>query len=216
MRGGFFVDETDDVPPVNASCPSRMLVLFGNAGSSIWQEFASSTEYADGKADPMNRWSERVGNDMADKLGGLALFPFEGPPYRPFLQWAKKAESLQNSRLGMLMHPSYGLWHAYRFAIALPWESARLTNHMESTDICASCQDQPCLSGCPVRAFDGSFYDVESCYNYLKSSETTPCREACQARRACPEGTRFRYESRHARFHMDAFIRNMSRRFGDG
>ena len=118
LRGGFDVREEDGVPDIGPDLPARCLVLFGNAGSSIWRSFSSSPEYADGGADPLNRWSERIALDLAANWRGLALFPFGGPPYQPFLRWAKRAEGLRGSRLGMLMHPQFGLWHAYRFAIA--------------------------------------------------------------------------------------------------
>ena len=33
------------------------LVLVGNIGSSYWPLFSQSTEYLDGAADPLDRWS---------------------------------------------------------------------------------------------------------------------------------------------------------------
>jgi hypothetical protein len=215
IRGGFRVQADDAVPDLADGDRPQTLVLFGNAGSSLWQAFSASTEISDGDPDSLDRWSERIGSRMAKKLGGLALFPFGGPPYQPFTQWAKRAESLVGSKLGMLIHPRYGLWHAYRFAIAFPVAIDAFSHAPEVTDVCASCQDQPCLSRCPVEAFSGHSYDVESCYHYLHSNPDSSCRtRTCEARMACPQGISFQYSPEHARFHMDAFYRNVNGRFG--
>ena len=225
IRGGFNATAEDNVPAIAEDAEVRSLILFGNAGSSIWSNFSASSEYHDGLADPMNRWSERIGDEIASELKGRALFPFGGPPYRPFIQWAKKAESLGNSRLGMLIHPEYGLWHAYRFGIALPEsfsEFETISNagnfaankHRGFSALCASCTDQPCLDACPVSAFSSEGYDVEGCYGFLKINPDSDCRNhTCSARLACPEGLSFNYEKAHARFHMDAFFANISERY---
>lgn len=214
-RGGFNVTETDEVPEINNGVPGSTLLMFGNAGSSLWEVFCASREYSDGKPDPLNRWSERVGTDIAIQVSGTVLFPFGGPPYQPFLQWAKKAESLQHSKLGMLIHPQYGLWHAYRFAIALPYVLDNLEQSKnEIENICVDCVTKPCLTTCPVNAFSDSGYDVSSCYEYLKDNSDSACRtRTCQARLACPEGHKFVYNVDHGRFHMNAFIISMESKF---
>ena len=109
VRGGFNTVPADQVPDIDSQTKTASLILFGNAGSSIWSEFSSSPEYNDGLPDPLNRWSKRIGTAMAQQLSGLPLFPFGGPPYQPFLQWARKSEGLKPSRIGMLIHPEYGL-----------------------------------------------------------------------------------------------------------
>ncbi len=217
LRGGFEIDTEDSVPPLEGDRKARTLLLFGNAGSSLWPRFSVSAEYEDGEANPLNRWSQRIGCNLAEQWGGIALFPFGGPPYQPFLRWAKKAESLESSVLGILMHPSYGLWHAYRFAIALPMKLA--VDDLASTEgtprhACDSCQAKPCLDQCPVNAFTAKGYDVESCFNFLDSNPLAPCHSrGCQARTACPEGLGYLYEPDHAAFHMEKFYHSLESRF---
>ena len=215
VRGGFTVDDEDQVPEIRTGVPASHLVLFGNAGSSLWERFSDSAEYSDGLADPLNRWSERIGQQVARELSGLAIFPFGGPPYQPFIRWAKKAESLRSSKLGMLIHPRYGLWHAYRFAVALPepesFSPSESTIEATETDICEQCVEQPCLKTCPVNAFTVTGYDVAACYGFLKQKPQSDCRKTtCQARLACPEGKGFHYQRQHARFHMDAFFNSVA------
>lgn len=213
MRGGLRVDAGDSVPEVGVR-PAQSLLLFGNAGSSIWTSFSASPEYSDGQADPLNRWSERIGSVLAAEWNGLALFPFGGPPYQPFLNWAKKAEMLQSSQLGLLMHPRYGLWHAYRFAVALAYVPEGLEAAVADKYACDDCTAKPCLGGCPVNAFSSNGYDVEACFRYLQTSPQAAChRQGCQARAACPEGEGYRYTTEQAAFHMKKFMDSLSDRF---
>ena len=214
VRGGFTPVAEDAVPPLDGGKSANTLLLFGNAGSSIWQSFSTSAEYLDGEADPLNRWSMRIGNMLATEWEGNALFPFGGPPYQPFLKWAKKSEGIASSKLGMLIHPVYGLWHAYRFAVALPVPIAITPEGNAGNHACDACAKQPCLRGCPVNAFDGTQYDVEACYKYLVSNPDSACqRSGCAARKACPEGTGYAYQPAHAAFHMGKFILSQADRF---
>jgi len=57
------------------------IALVGNRGSSYWPVFERSFEYLDGRPHPLDRWSRRIGEQLADELGAPAIFPFAGPPY---------------------------------------------------------------------------------------------------------------------------------------
>jgi hypothetical protein len=207
LIGSLQISPQDQVPDVADNQPARQLLLIGNGGSSLWPAFSHSPEYQDGVADPLDRWSARVGDQIAGKLGGRALFPFDGPPYAPFLSWAGKTGHVLPSRLSMSMHARFGLWHAYRFALALPDLQDDLAVESEFKSPCLSCEDEPCLKACPVGAFTNESYHVGQCMDYLVNDAQTACRElGCEARRACPEGNNFTYLPQHAKFHMDAFV----------
>ena len=75
----------------------RTIALAGFAGRDGWDAFAKSPEAADGAAHPLDRWSRRVIEALARELGAKALFPFGGPPFWPFQQWARRAEPVQPS-----------------------------------------------------------------------------------------------------------------------
>lgn len=119
LRGGFEACADDGLPECGPGQTARVLLLFGNVGSSLWPAFSHSSEYRDGAPDPLDRWSRRMGRTLAHAWSGVALFPFDGPPWHPFGQWAQRAEPMHPSPLGILIHPEYGLWHAYRFAVVL-------------------------------------------------------------------------------------------------
>jgi ferredoxin len=186
--------------------PETMLV--GNAGSSFWSRFERSPEYSDGHPHPMDRWSKRIGLAVATELGAEAIFPFEGPPYPPILQWAKAAGQAFPSPVSMFIHHEYGLWHAYRFALRFPQPLLGPFPAPGKVSPCLSCNDQPCLAACPVDAFSENSYRVDDCVDFLVSHESSECWEnGCGARKACPVATEYQFHSIHARFHMDAFVR---------
>ena len=213
LRGAFAPDVTDGVPALASGSAARTLVLFGNAGASLWASFKNSPEHGDGAPDPLDRWSRRIGEELAKRFGGQALFPFGGPPYHPFLRWARKAEALSSSPVGMLIHPEYGLWHAYRFALAFaePLEEHAASPVADSP--CNACSTRPCLSACPAGAFTESGHRVERCIAYLESHPNAACwTGGCRVRHACPVGQAYCYLPAQAEFHMRAFVARQARK----
>lgn len=209
-RGAFHPEAEDEVPPLADGRRARTVVLVGALGDSLWPGFSGSPEYLDGGGDPLDRWSARVIAQAAETLGGGAAFPFGGPPHHPFLRWARRAEALWPSPLGLLIHPRHGLWHSYRGALLLP-EKLQLPAEDDATSPCLTCVDQPCLSACPVGAFDGSRYHVDACAAHLRVA-LDPCASAgCLARAACPIGAASRYPEAQARFHISAFLRSRAK-----
>ncbi len=199
-RGGFHPEPDDGVPG-----PARTLIMVGNAGPEMWWAFAASPEH-DTAADPLDRWSLRVIGELAAELGAAVLFPFGGPPHLPFIAWAKRAEPVAESPLGILIHPDYGLWHAYRGALVFA-EALALPPRVERPRPCDTCADQPCLGACPVGAFTTAGYDVSACADHLSAAAGADCMaEACRARRACPVGRAYLYQPEQARFHMTRFL----------
>jgi hypothetical protein len=201
LRGGLRPGAADGAPPGIGT-----LLLIGNAGPALWRAFERGR--IDGP-DPLNRWTEQVVRPLAQRFGAQALFPFDGPPYWPFQRWALEAEPVRASPLGILIHPRYGLWHAYRAALAFAGTEIALPPRAEAPDPCAACPTKPCLTACPVGAFSGRSYDVPACLGHLRSAAGADCRDlGCRARRACPVGREYAYESAQACFHMSAFERS--------
>jgi hypothetical protein len=120
------------------------------------------------------------------------VFPND-QPYRPFQVWAQAAEPVFPSPIGMLIHPEFGLWHAYRGALLFE-EKLELPPRADATRPCDSLRGQACLTACPVGAFspnaDGSStYDVGSCADHLRTDAGQTCLTGgCAARNACPVG----------------------------
>lgn len=106
-RAGFHPTATDDAP-------GQTILIIGNAGPAMWRAYSQACEA--GGPTPLDAWAQRVLDPVAATFGAHAIFPFDGPPYAPFLRWAIKAEPVHISPTRMTIHPEYGLWHAYRGA----------------------------------------------------------------------------------------------------
>jgi hypothetical protein len=183
------------------------IVLAGVVGREGWDAFTASPEASDGLDHPLDRWSRRVMQTLACELDGKALFPFGGPPFLPFQQWAQRAEPVHSSPIGLLIHPNYGLWHSYRGALGLR-EELVVPEPAPVPSPCESCTGRWCLSTCPVGAFTSLGYDVAACAGHLKSPAGEDCMASgCRARRACPVGAEHAYGPEQANFIMRAFLR---------
>ena len=182
------------------------IALLGLAGRRGWAAFSGSPEAQDGAADPLARWSRRVVDALAAGLGARALYPFGGPPHWPFQRWARRAEPMHVSPLGLLIHPVDGLWRGYRGALAFA-EPLAVPPPRAAASPCETCVARPCLSACPVGAFTGDGYDVAACAAHLSHPAGRACMEGgCLARRACPVGAERAHEPAEAAFHMRAFL----------
>lgn len=205
FRGAFHPQATDLAPASPNGRAARTLVLVGFTGPGHWPAFTASPEAADRRPDPLDRWSRRVVGELATAVGATACFPFDGPPWLPFQRWAQKAEPVHPSPIGVLIHPDWGLWHAYRGALAFVDRIALPTpDHRPSP--CETCADKPCLTACPVGAFTSDGFDVAACIDYLDTPAGQDCVDRnCRARRACPVGASHRYAPDESRFHLTAF-----------
>ena len=204
-RGGLRLAAAERLGPL---AHASSLVLLGMAGATTWPAFVASPEFADGGPHPLDRWSRRVIGALADALGGVAVFPFDGPPYWPFQRWAQRADSVWPSPLGLLIHAEYGLWHSYRGALAFAGEIEVPLREAEKNP-CEACSEKPCLGACPVAAFMGSGYDVEACAGHLRAPQGSDClSRGCLARRACPVGREHAQGAGQAGFTMRAFLAN--------
>jgi hypothetical protein len=208
LRGGFHPTSADEVPCCPDGSATTTLVLLGFVGKLCWPEFAASDEAKDGEADPLDRWSRRIIDELARSTAAGALYPFptDRPPYMPFQRWAQRAEPVYVSPVKILLHPDWGLWHSYRGALTFP---DRMTLPARDTRLspCDSCETKPCLSGCPVDAFAAGGYAVARCVAHIASPRGLDCmRMGCRARRACPVGAEHTYTHDEAAFHMQAFL----------
>ncbi len=182
------------------------LVLIGMGGGA-WKAFTKSAEHTDGAPDPLDRWSKRVLSDCADRFGAVgADFPSDGPPYPPFIRWARDSGRFWQSPIGMLVHDTFGLMISLRGA--LRFAGAHKLPTIATRNPCDTCEARPCLSACPVNALtDTAPYDVNGCKTHLSSSEGQTCMSGgCLSRLACPVSQTHPRAPQQSAFHMRAFV----------
>lgn len=214
---GYFLRRADDDLAEQAA-HIQSIIMVGQTTEN-WHYFEQSAEFHDHRPNPLDRYAFRVCQAIAADYRGQVFMPSDGPPFYPFQQWAQRADTVYPSALGLLIHPQYGLWHAYRAAIGLPLNLAANSVAANSVTVdtlaaksaakltapCQAC-DKPCLGACPVNAFSVQGYDVAACKNYLHTTPEAICHtQGCQARVACPVGKAHEYQPSHKRFLMQAF-----------
>ncbi|MFT7594146.1 MAG: hypothetical protein ACI8R4_001464 [Paracoccaceae bacterium] len=182
------------------------LILLG-AATAFWPVFTASPEVQDGQPDPIDRWSTRVVGDLATHLNARAYYPFGGPPYTPFIDWALKSGRAFSSPTGMMVHDRVGLLISYRGALhfADPFDIPTATATAASP--CDSCADQPCTTACPVAALNATAaYDLTACHTYLDTPPGQSCMiQGCAARLACPLSAGAGRHPNQSAQHMKAF-----------
>ncbi|SLN32091.1 hypothetical protein [Oceanibacterium hippocampi] len=203
LRGALDADALDGLTLGDGRLVGTLL-LVGNAGRAMWRHFEAAPEAA--LADhPLDRWTRRVVGAIAAAHGAEARYPFGGPPHAPFQRWAALAEGLKPSPLMILIHPEYGLWHAWRAALLFAGPVA-LPKSPPAAHPCASCAEKPCMTSCPAGAISDAGYDTRLCLAHVRSADGAACREqGCLARLACPVGPAHAYDPAEAAHHMRWF-----------
>lgn len=182
------------------------LVLLGPHEPGFWAAVTAAPEWADGWADPLDRWSARVVGNLAARFGARALFPFGGPPHLPFHAWALASGTAWESPVRLLVHERAGLMVSYRGALAL---SVRLA--LPAPPAAPPCMDctRPCLAACPVGALSQSGYDLPACHGFLDTAPGAECMSrGCAVRRACPVSRSYGRLPAQSAYHMGLFHRS--------
>lgn len=193
-------------PEDKAPSGTGTILLVGPGEPGFWAHITTEPEFNDGAPDPMDRWSRRVIGTLACDLRAKALFPFGGPPWQPFIAWARRSGRAWESPVGFLVHDRAGLMVSYRGALALK-EMIDLPAPPAASP-CATCAEKPCLTACPVGALSDQGYDAASCHGYLDIAPGQECLGAgCQVRRACPVSRTYGRVAEQSAFHIRHFHR---------
>jgi hypothetical protein len=197
VLGGFHPGPGDGAPD---GC--RTLLMIGPREPGFWDHVTAEPEFADGRPDPLDRWSRRVIGRLACDMGGKALFPFGGPPWQPFIAWAQRTGRAHVSPVTLLVHDRAGLMVSFRGALAL---RARLDLPPAPPQPCDGCA-RPCETACPVGALGTAGYDVAACHAFLDTEAGQEClNRGCRARRACPVSERYGRREAQSAYHMARF-----------
>ncbi len=197
IMGGFNPEDDPTLPK-----GVQTLLMLGPHEPGFWPHLKAQPEW-DGAPDPVDRWSRRVIGRMACDLGAKALFPFGGPPWHPFHQWALRTGRTWESPVRLLVHDQAGLMVSYRGALAL---KERIEVPAPKPRPCDTCAGQPCLTACPPHALTGAGYDLPACHGFLDSAAGADClAQGCAVRRACPVSRAYARIPGQSAYHMRQF-----------
>ncbi|WP_171181650.1 MULTISPECIES: ferredoxin [unclassified Ruegeria] len=180
---------------------SGTLVLLG-AGGDFWPVLKAAPEW--GAPDPVDRWSTRIIGEIAQTFNAEAYFPFGGPPYAPFIDWALKSGRTFSSPVGALVHDTVGMMISYRGALHFAEEFSIPDTPGQSP--CITCV-APCTQACPVGALNAQeFYNISACHSHLDTTQGQTCMTGgCLARLACPLSAGAERTSEQSAHHMRSF-----------
>ncbi len=196
VLGGFLAEGEPGLP-----AGTRTMLLLGPREPGYWAHVTTEPEW-DGAPDPVDRWSRRVIGRLACDIGAKALFPFGGPPWHPFYQWALRTGRVWDSPVRLLVQADQGLMVSFRGALALRQVLDLPAPEARPCDSCA----KPCLTACPVGALSGAGYDISGCHQFLDSAAGQDCMDqGCAARRACPLSQTYARMPEQSAYHMRQF-----------
>ena len=197
--GGFHPSTEDNAPE---GC--KTLILIGPKEPEFWGIFQKSFEYNDCEPEPLDRWYVLVLESLATQLHASALLPFGGSPYLPFYSWTLRTGRIQVSPIKFLVHDQSGLFVSFTEALAFKEHISLPTPSGHSP--CVDCPS-PCMTACPVNAFDSESYNITACKSHVMSIDQKLCRaQGCAARRSCPISQSFGRVPSQSEFHMKAFL----------
>jgi len=180
----------------NQDPSAKSAIVLGHGGSAFWYSYqahvAAHPEHVQ-RADPLDDFTVGlmrtaiVPRLRAIGLHGRVRFPFgTDEPRVSFVHLAEAAGLGCRSVLGVLIHPEFGPWIAFRGALLVadvltaPRPAARF-------DPCGSCTTRPCIAVCPAAAVDRDGWNTRRCIDH-RVGHTEDCQSQCDARVACVYG----------------------------
>ncbi len=191
--------------------PERSIVVIGNGGGDFWRAFSAWADARPGwreRANPLDDFTrlvierEVVAATRAAGRRCVPVYPFmNGGPTLNFMALGKLAGLGGPSLLGVVVHPVYGPWIAFRAALivdaALDAPGAAL-----AFDPCPGCAARSCIAACPAGAVAyHAGWDVPGCLRHRVENEPR-CASRCDARAACVLGPEHRYPDDELAYHQ--------------
>jgi epoxyqueuosine reductase len=189
----------------------RSIVLIGNGGVDFWRAFKTHVAANQGwleRENPLDDFTREVINReivMPIQTAGarcIAVFPF-GSSGRTlnFMQLAMLSGLAGPSILGVVVHPVFGPWIAFRAALLLDREVDHPGDAL-NFDPCPTCITRSCISACPALAVSfPSGWDIPRCLMHRVEAHPD-CSYRCHARVACVLGPSHRYPDDELAYHQ--------------
>ena len=194
---------------ISAGC--RSIVAIGNGGGDFWRAFKAHVAKNPGwlrRDNPLDDFTrEVVEKEIATRVraagvGCTVVYPFsDGGATLNFMQLAMLAGLAGPSIIGVVVHPRFGPWIAFRAALLLDYELDRPGTAI-GFDPCPTCSTRSCIGACPAAAvsFD-SGWNILACLAHRVEAHPD-CSERCHARVACVLGPDKRYPDEELAYHQ--------------
>jgi hypothetical protein len=202
---------TDAFDSTISSSVKRSIVIVGNGGGDFWRAFSDFANSHPGwrdRANPLDDFTrEIIEREVVPALcesGSqcLAVFPFiNGGSTLNFIELAKLAGLGGPSIIGVVVHPVYGPWIAFRAALIL---NIDLDSPGEALgfDPCLGCVPRGCISACPATAVAfPAGWEIPRCLTHRVEVEPD-CAARCHARVGCVLGPEHRYPDDELAYHQ--------------
>jgi len=198
---------------------ARSAVVIANGGGAFWQAFRKHADTHPGwreREHPLDDFTrEVVERDLQPQVISrgarcVPVYPFSGAPTLNFMALGKAVALAGPSILGVVVHPVYGPWVAFRAALLIDRE-LDAPGDAAGFDPCPSCTVKSCIPACPVGAVEfPKGWDIPRCVAHRMSVEQ-PCAEHCYARVSCVLGPEHRYPDDELAYHQMRALRSIRR-----
>ncbi|MGA2409350.1 MAG: hypothetical protein ABSG46_03040, partial [Candidatus Binataceae bacterium] len=159
------VDSYDAIAPPSMrartlSANAQSIVVIGNGGGAFWNAFTTYAEANPGwreRTHPLDDFTraiiERdvVAPMLRQRIACTAAYPFVGEGALSFIALGKLAGLGGPSILGVLIHPLYGPWIAFRGALLVD-VAIDAPGEAIGFDPCPGCTTRTCIPACPAAA----------------------------------------------------------------
>jgi epoxyqueuosine reductase QueG len=198
---------------------ARSIVVIGNGGGAFWQAYRRHLDANPGwerRDNPLDDFTRQVierdvaGTIRARGLRAFTVYPFvSGAAHTLHFQELGRLAGIGGpSIIGVLVHPVYGPWIAFRAAILLE-EPLDEPGDAIGFDPCPACTARSCIPACPVGAVSAAGkWDAVKCVRHRVEVEPD-CAPRCHSRAACVLGPQHRYPDDALSYHQERALRSM-------
>jgi epoxyqueuosine reductase len=188
----------------------RSIVVIGNGGAEFWRVFKTSAQAHSGwleRNHPLDDFTrEVVEKEIVSPIQAAgrrctSVYPFGNGPVLNFMQLATMAGLAGPSIMGVVVHPVFGPWIAFRAALLVECEIDHPGDAI-GFDPCPTCSTRSCITACPAAAVSfPSGWNIPKCLAHRVEAHPD-CAARCHARVACVLGPEERYPDDELAYHQ--------------
>ena len=190
---------------------AKSIVVIANGGGALWLGLRRHAEHNPGwweREHPLDDFTRAIVEKEIEPVLRQSgsrytiVFPFmSGRATLNFIELGKVAGLGGSSILGVVVHPKFGPWIAFRAAILLE-ELIDAPGEAASFAPCPACTERSCIAACPTAAVAvPSGWNIPRCLAYRLES-AADCMPRCHARVACVLGPQYRYPEDELAYHQ--------------